>query len=86
MHGLQHHHLRSAGLLQALNLFWLFFLLRIGYRYVWHGEEKDDRSEAEESDVEPLETIEEVSKIDAVPVAEVASGVANGSAKRSRRA
>ncbi|KAF5517760.1 Sphingosine N-acyltransferase-like protein FUM17 [Colletotrichum aenigma] len=74
------------GLLQALNLFWLFFLLRIGYRYVWHGEEKDDRSEAEESDVEPLETIEEVSKIDAVPVAEVASGVANGSAKRSRRA
>ncbi|KAF9871358.1 TLC domain-containing protein [Colletotrichum karsti] len=82
------------GLLQGLNLFWLFFLVRIGYRYVWHGEEKDDRSEAEESDYEPMETIDEVSKIDAAPIAEVANGVANGVAKangsaaskRSRRA
>lgn len=83
------------GLLQALNLFWLFFLVRIGYRYVWHGEEKDDRSEAEESEFEPMETIEEVSKINAAPIAEVANGVANGvakangsaaPAKRSRRA
>lgn len=38
--------------LQALNLFWLFCLLRIGYRYVVHNIAQDDRSEAEESEAE----------------------------------
>ncbi|KAF6825949.1 sphingosine n-acyltransferase lac1 [Colletotrichum plurivorum] len=84
------------GLLQSLNLFWLFFLLRIGYRYVWHGEEKDDRSEAEDSEYEPMETIDEVSKVDVAPlvngdVASIANGVAKASApaapaRRTRRA
>lgn len=86
------------GLLQSLNLFWLFFLVRIGYRYVFHDVKQDDRSEAEDSEVEPMETIEEVSKVDAAPLAngEAAQAVANGVAKatgggiasrtRSRRA
>lgn len=38
--------------LQALNLFWLFCLLRIGYRYIVHNIAQDDRSEAEESEAE----------------------------------
>ncbi|KAL2257191.1 hypothetical protein VTK26DRAFT_542 [Humicola hyalothermophila] len=38
--------------LQALNLFWLFFILRIAYRFVVHNIAKDDRSDAEESEVE----------------------------------
>lgn len=45
----------SASLLsalQALNLFWLFFILRIAYRFVFSGVAEDDRSEAEESEVE----------------------------------
>ncbi|KAF2140560.1 uncharacterized protein K452DRAFT_273186 [Aplosporella prunicola CBS 121167] len=40
--------------LQAVNLFWLFLIVRIAYRYVvtWGEEVKDERSEYEESDVE----------------------------------
>ncbi|OAA58036.1 ceramide synthase membrane component [Niveomyces insectorum RCEF 264] len=41
--------------LQALNLFWLFFIIRIAYRFVVHNIAKDDRSDAEE-DTEPEET------------------------------
>lgn len=38
--------------LQSLNLFWLFFILRIAYRFVVHNVAQDDRSDAEESEVE----------------------------------
>ncbi|KAI0835541.1 longevity assurance proteins LAG1/LAC1 [Hypoxylon sp. FL0890] len=42
--------------LQALNLFWLFFIVRIAYRFVVYSVADDDRSEAEESDAEePVE-------------------------------
>ncbi len=41
--------------LQALNLFWLYCLLRSAYRLVFFSIAKDDRSEAEESDVEAVE-------------------------------
>jgi len=55
--------------LQALNLFWLFFILRIAYRFVVHNVAKDDRSEAEESELEDT------------PAPAVANGAANGEAK-----
>jgi len=58
--------------LQALNLFWLFFILRIAYRFAVHNVAKDDRSDAEDSEVE-----EEVSA-----AAPVANG--NGAAKKNR--
>ncbi|TQN67444.1 Sphingosine N-acyltransferase-like protein FUM17 [Colletotrichum shisoi] len=89
------------GLLQSLNLFWLFFLVRIGYRFVFHDVKQDDRSEAEDSEAEPTETIDELSKVDAAPIvtgeaAHAAQAVVNGVAKaasggvasrtRSRRA
>ncbi|KAK3905591.1 TLC domain-containing protein [Staphylotrichum tortipilum] len=61
--------------LQALNLFWLFFILRIAYRFAVHNVAKDDRSDAEESEVE------EVNGNAAVPVA---NGTANGAAKKNR--
>ncbi|KAK4118989.1 putative longevity assurance factor [Parathielavia appendiculata] len=38
--------------LQALNLFWLYCLCRVAYRFVFLGIAKDDRSEAEESEAE----------------------------------
>lgn len=41
--------------LQALNLFWLSFLLRSAYRFVVHRIAKDDRSEGEESELEEME-------------------------------
>lgn len=39
--------------LQSVNLFWLFLILRIAWRYIRTGEEKDDRSEYEDDDEEP---------------------------------
>lgn len=41
--------------LQALNLFWLFFIIRIAYRLVVYNQAEDDRSEADESEVEERE-------------------------------
>ncbi|KAK4218043.1 TLC domain-containing protein [Rhypophila decipiens] len=38
--------------LQALNLFWLFYILRIAYRFVVHNVAKDDRSDEDESEAE----------------------------------
>ncbi|KAK2877181.1 hypothetical protein FQN49_001376 [Arthroderma sp. PD_2] len=44
--------------LQSLNLFWLFLLLRIAYRFVVHNVAKDDRSDAEESETEETKSVE----------------------------
>jgi very-long-chain ceramide synthase len=41
--------------LQALNIFWLYCLLRSAYRFVVHNIAKDDRSEVEESELEDIE-------------------------------
>ncbi|KAI1382666.1 longevity assurance proteins LAG1/LAC1 [Hypoxylon trugodes] len=40
------------AMLQALNLFWLYCLLRNAYRFIFHGIAKDDRSEDEEPEVD----------------------------------
>ncbi|KAH8156093.1 hypothetical protein CIB48_g12156 [Xylaria polymorpha] len=45
--------------LQALNLFWWFFIVRIAYRFVVYQTADDDRSEAEVSDTEEIETTTE---------------------------
>ncbi|PHH58717.1 hypothetical protein CDD82_2764 [Ophiocordyceps australis] len=42
--------------LQALNLFWLFCIIRIAYRLVWLNVAEDDRSEDEDEDAEPSHT------------------------------
>jgi acyl-CoA-dependent ceramide synthase len=34
--------------LQSLNLFWLFYIFRIAYRFVFAGVAEDDRSDNEE--------------------------------------
>ncbi|KAL1843509.1 hypothetical protein VTJ49DRAFT_1380 [Mycothermus thermophilus] len=70
--------------LQALNLFWLFFILRIAYRFAVHNVARDDRSEAEESELEL-----EAEKANGGAALEgkangSAAGVANGAAKKSR--
>jgi acyl-CoA-dependent ceramide synthase len=46
--------------LQALNLIWLFFLLRNAYRFVVHKIAKDDRSEDEDSGLEEIEFKKEI--------------------------
>ena len=40
--------------LQALNLFWWFFIVRIAYRFVVYQTAEDDRSEAEISETEEI--------------------------------
>ncbi|CAI7644235.1 unnamed protein product [Penicillium bialowiezense] len=40
------------AVLQALNLFWLYYLLRSAIKFLVTGEKKDDRSEPDESDIE----------------------------------
>ncbi|PNY27267.1 Sphingosine N-acyltransferase LAG1 [Tolypocladium capitatum] len=71
-----------AGL-QALNLFWLYCLLRSAYRFVVHNVAKDDRSEAEEeTETEGLYVELKGEEVTVRPVAEAADGVvkASGSA------
>jgi very-long-chain ceramide synthase len=71
--------------LQALNLFWLFCLLRSAYRFVVYRIAKDDRSEAEESGLEEMERKKEemvnmlAKKVGALPLLN-GKGFANGSA------
>ncbi|KAI3337311.1 longevity assurance proteins LAG1/LAC1 [Xylariaceae sp. AK1471] len=70
--------------LQALNLFWWFFIVRIAYRFVVYKTADDDRSEAEESELEEIEASNE--KTSATPLllnghATGANGHANGSVK-----
>ncbi|KAH9906251.1 longevity assurance proteins LAG1/LAC1 [Xylariomycetidae sp. FL2044] len=76
--------------LQALNLFWLFFIVRIAYRFVVYQTADDDRSEAEDSELEeqqqqqsevanskkqPLKTIKEGSSEDVTALNGNATGV-----------
>ncbi|KAI1464782.1 longevity assurance proteins LAG1/LAC1 [Daldinia caldariorum] len=81
--------------LQALNLFWFFFIVRIAYRFIVYQEADDDRSEAEESDVEEQEntTAEKPKAIkqstEAVPLLNGnanGNGIANGVKTRSNGA
>ncbi|ORY69842.1 TLC domain-containing protein [Pseudomassariella vexata] len=75
--------------LQALNLFWLFFILRIAYSFVVHKTADDERSEAEESELEELElkkqkTLAVENKGEAAPLIDgngLAKATANGATK-----
>lgn len=62
--------------LQALNLFWLFFILRIAYRVAVHQVIKDERSDGEESEVEGATA-------DRKPSNTFAAVAANGAATKS---
>ncbi|KFY92456.1 hypothetical protein V498_04947 [Pseudogymnoascus sp. VKM F-4517 (FW-2822)] len=42
-------------MLQSINIFWLYCLLRSAFRFLVHNIVKDDRSEVEESELEELE-------------------------------
>lgn len=69
--------------LQALNMFWFFFILRIGYRFVVYNQADDDRSEAEESEIEEAEKSNSVENktTEATPLLNgdaKANGAANG--------
>lgn len=46
--------------LQAVNLFWWFFICRIAYRFIVYKDADDDRSEYEPSDDETRERAEEL--------------------------
>ncbi|ERT01500.1 hypothetical protein HMPREF1624_02751 [Sporothrix schenckii ATCC 58251] len=49
--------------LQALNIFWLFFIIRIAYRFVVHNVAKDDRSDGED-DTEVDEAAKDLAVVD----------------------
>ncbi|KAI1487192.1 TLC domain-containing protein [Biscogniauxia mediterranea] len=78
--------------LQALNLFWLFFIIRIAYRFVVYQKAEDDRSEAEDSDAEEQDTIKE-KNAETKPLLNgtngttngTANGITNGTAKKAVR-
>lgn len=56
--------------LQSLNLFWLYCVLRNGYKYVVHNSRKDDRSEESEGEeVDPAGDgdTKTVANVDALP-------------------
>ncbi|KAK4233696.1 TLC domain-containing protein [Achaetomium macrosporum] len=71
--------------LQALNLFWLFFIIRIAYRFVVHNVAKDDRSEPEESEAEETNGLPLVANGKPKSPALAPNGAANGVAKKSNR-
>ena len=56
--------LALLGSLQALNLFWLFFIIRIAYRFVVHKVAKDDRSDDESEEEEEGENKNDVKSFD----------------------
>ncbi|POR36072.1 Sphingosine N-acyltransferase lac1, partial [Tolypocladium paradoxum] len=61
--------------LQGLNLFWLFYIVRIAYRFVRHNKADDDRSEDEDDEDEQVPPPPEK----AIPVLEVnGKAVPNG--------
>lgn len=64
--------------LQALNLFWLFFIIRIAYRFVVHRSATDDRSD-EESDGE----IEDEKPVNGEAAKPLLNGATNGFATGS---
>ncbi|CAK7227295.1 sphingosine N-acyltransferase lag1 [Sporothrix curviconia] len=55
------------SMLQALNIFWLFFIIRIAYRFVVHNVAKDDRSDAED-DTEVDEGVKDAVADDTAPL------------------
>ncbi|KAK8115017.1 sphingosine N-acyltransferase lac1 [Apiospora kogelbergensis] len=63
--------------LQALNLFWLFFIVRIAYRFAFAGVAKDDRSDGDDSDEEE-EQASLKEKDEATPLLNGGNGDANG--------
>lgn len=66
--------------LQALNLFWLFLIVRIAYRFLTNHGLADDRSDGEESDAEtPAPTPTEKKR------ASLQNGTANGNGSASAR-
>ena len=52
--------------LKALNIFWLYCVLRNGYKFVVYKSRKDDRSE--ESEVDETIPIEKVKDSPAIPI------------------
>ncbi|KAK5989158.1 Sphingosine N-acyltransferase-like protein FUM17 [Cladobotryum mycophilum] len=71
----------TSGLLsclQALNLFWLFYILRIAFRFIRDKEATDDRSEDEDED---SEVSVQKTKGKKVPALEVNGHALNGKAK-----
>ncbi|KAK8049267.1 LAG1-domain-containing protein [Apiospora phragmitis] len=66
--------------LQALNLFWLFFIIRIAYRFAFAGVAKDDRSDGDDSEEEE-EPASQKEKDEATPLLNGSNGAANGAPK-----
>lgn len=46
-------------MLQSLNLFWLYCLLRSAWKFISTGEKKDDRSEDEEEEVDVVVVVKD---------------------------
>ncbi|KAK7908329.1 longevity assurance proteins LAG1/LAC1 [Apiospora marii] len=62
--------------LQALNLFWLFFIIRIAYRFAFAGVAKDDRSDGDDSEEEEEVAASLKEKDEAAPLLNGSNGAA----------
>ncbi len=58
------HYISTALLasLQGLNLFWLYYILRIAYRFVFYNVAEDDRSDNDENELAEEERLDAMSK------------------------
>ncbi|KAG5982716.1 hypothetical protein E4U55_001463 [Claviceps digitariae] len=54
--------------LQALNLFWLFYIVRIAYRFIRDSTADDDRSDDEDEDGESAEAAESTALVEKKPI------------------
>jgi len=75
------------GSLQAVNLFWLWFILRIAKRFVLDNEAVDERSEDEaEADEESSNQGDEINPSIEIPLPNKTNGhgATNGEAKREK--
>jgi acyl-CoA-dependent ceramide synthase len=67
--------------LQGLNLFWLYYILRIAYRFVFLDALDDDRSDNDENEYKQEQAEEAITKQKQAVVDAASNGTANSSLK-----
>ncbi|KAG6001324.1 hypothetical protein E4U21_004492 [Claviceps maximensis] len=69
------------GSLQALNLFWLFYIVRIAYRFIRDSTAEDDRSDDDEDDDGETAESEVLLEKKSIPALEVNGKAVNGASR-----
>ena len=77
------HYISTALLasLQALNLFWLFFIFRIAYRFLFLNALDDDRSDNDENEFAEEQALDELQRQKQLALESASNGIENASAR-----